>query len=57
MSILRTPDECFSSLKDYQFAPNYVVIDDLRLHYIDENPRGRIFIARLFRFWQSKDTE
>jgi haloalkane dehalogenase len=45
MNILRTPDECFSSLKDYQFVPNYVVIDDLRLHYVDEgNPSGKVIL-------------
>jgi haloalkane dehalogenase len=45
MKILRTPDECFSSLKDYPFSPNYVMIDDLRLHYVDEgNPSGKVIL-------------
>jgi haloalkane dehalogenase len=45
MSIFRTPDECFSFLKDYPFASNYVMIDDLRLHYVDEgNPSGRVIL-------------
>ena len=45
MPILRTPDECFSSLKDYSFSPNYVMIDDLRLHYVDEgNPLGKVIL-------------
>ena len=45
MLVLRTPDDRFAALDDYPFAPQYLtVIDedgtDLRLHYIDEGPRG-----------------
>ncbi len=36
MNILRTPDEAFANLPDYPFAPNYVEIDGLRMHYLDE---------------------
>lgn len=36
MSILRTPDERFEALPDYDFAPHYVVIGDTRMHYVDE---------------------
>ena len=44
MKVLRTPDERFSGLADYPFAPHYQAITDadgtaLRLHYIDEGPR------------------
>ena len=44
MKVLRTPDERFSGLADYPFAPHYQTITDadgtaLRLHYIDESPR------------------
>ena len=44
MKVLRTPDERFSGLADYPFAPHYQTITDadgtaLRLHYIDEGPR------------------
>ncbi len=40
MQILRTPDERFNDLPDYDFAPNYVDVPDdrygrLRMHYID----------------------
>lgn len=35
---LRTPDERFANLPGYNFEPNYVVIRDLRLHYVDEGP-------------------
>jgi haloalkane dehalogenase len=44
MKCLRTPDDRFSGLKDYDFAPNYLKVDDtdggqLRIHYLDEGPR------------------
>jgi len=39
MESLRTPDERFVDLPDYPFEPNYVEVDGLRWHYIDEgNP-------------------
>ena len=37
--VLRTPDERFENLKDYPFEPNYMMIDGLRIHYLDEGPR------------------
>lgn len=36
IDILRTPDEHFADLPGYPFAPNYVEIDGLRIHYVDE---------------------
>ena len=36
--VLRTPDERFVNLKDYPFEPNYMMIDGLRIHYLDEGP-------------------
>lgn len=36
MTILRTPDEQFENLPDYDFSPNYVDIGDTRMHYVDE---------------------
>ncbi len=39
MDILRTPDERFMSLPGYPFAPHYVDVDGLRIHYLDEGPR------------------
>ena len=38
MKILRTPDQCFENLPDYSFSPNYIEIDGLRIHYVDEGP-------------------
>jgi haloalkane dehalogenase len=39
MEILRTPDGRFNNLPDFDFAPHYVEIAGLRIHYIDEGPR------------------
>ncbi|HEY0756219.1 MAG TPA: haloalkane dehalogenase [Ktedonobacteraceae bacterium] len=39
MEILRTPDERFSNLPGYDFAPHYSELDGLRIHYIDQGPR------------------
>lgn len=39
MKALRTPDSRFEELPDYAFAANYVDIDGLRMHYVDEGPR------------------
>ena len=43
MDFLRTPDARFDNLPDYDFAPNYISVDDteggqLRVHYLDEGP-------------------
>ena len=37
--IYRTPDERFHDLPGYGFAPNYVDVAGLRMHYLDEGPR------------------
>jgi haloalkane dehalogenase len=36
MDILRTPDERFGNLPGYGFAPKYVDVEGLRIHYVDE---------------------
>lgn len=38
MKALRTPDARFENLPDYPFAPHYVEIAGLRMHYVDEGP-------------------
>ena len=43
MQTLRTPDERFENLPDFDFSPHYAEIDDqdggtLRVHYLDEGP-------------------
>jgi haloalkane dehalogenase len=45
MDYLRTDDQRFFALPSYDFAPNYVFVDDtegsqLRMHYVDEGPRS-----------------
>lgn len=45
MTVLRTPDERFSNLPDYTFAPCYIEheladIGTVRQHYVDEGPPG-----------------
>ena len=37
--VLRTPDERFEKLEAYPFKPNYMIIDGLRIHYLDEGPK------------------
>jgi len=39
MDLLRTPDERFENLPGYDFAPHYVEVDGVRIHYVDEGPR------------------
>jgi haloalkane dehalogenase len=44
MKSLRTPDERFSNLAGYPFAPHYLDVPDgedgrLRIHYVDEGPK------------------
>ena len=39
MDFLRTPDERFVQLPGYAFAPRYLEVDGLRIHYVDEGPR------------------
>jgi len=36
MPVIRTPDERFSALPDFPFAPHYVYVKGLRIHYVDE---------------------
>jgi haloalkane dehalogenase len=36
MDVVRTPDERFSNLPGFPYEPNYVEVDGLRLHHVDE---------------------
>lgn len=36
MPVIRTPDERFSQLPDFPFAPHYIEVTGLRIHYVDE---------------------
>lgn len=35
-NILTTPDSAFANLPDYPFAANYLQVDGMRMHYVDE---------------------
>ena len=44
MKFRETPDHRFKNLPDYDFAPNYVAVDDdeggmLNMHYIEAGPK------------------
>ncbi|MGI9238049.1 MAG: haloalkane dehalogenase [Woeseiaceae bacterium] len=39
MKSLRTPEARFKNLPDYDFVENYVNVDGIRMHYVDEGPR------------------
>ena len=49
--VLRTPDDRFSSLSNFPYAPHYVEdlqgYEDLRIHYLDEGPKDadRVFLC------------
>ena len=44
MPIIRTPDERFADLPDFPFAPRYVEIGGIRIHYVDEG-RGELVLC------------
>jgi haloalkane dehalogenase len=50
--VLRTPDERFAGLPDFDFEPHFLRLDDdrcgpLRMHYIDEGPRSAPVVLML----------
>ncbi len=38
MDFLRTPEARFDNLSEFPFAPHYIEISGLRMHYLDEGP-------------------
>lgn len=38
--ILRTPDSAFENLLDYPYSANYIEIEGMRMHYIDEGKQN-----------------
>ncbi|MGH2504451.1 MAG: haloalkane dehalogenase, partial [Ktedonobacterales bacterium] len=40
MELLRTPDERFTNLSGYGFAPHYLDVDGVRIHYVDEGDQA-----------------
>ncbi len=47
MKILRTPDSRFENLPGYEFEPNYIDVDGLRMHYVDEGPQDGAIVLLL----------
>ena len=39
MKLLRTPDKMFKNLPEFPYNPNYIDVDGIRIHYIDEGPK------------------
>lgn len=39
IDFVRTPEENFKNLPNYAFEPNYIDVDGLRMHYVDEGPK------------------
>jgi haloalkane dehalogenase len=44
MTILRTPEDRFENLPGYPFAPHYVEINGMRVHYLDQG-QGEIILC------------
>ncbi len=36
MKLLRTPDERFENIPDFPYEPHYIMVDGIRIHYVDE---------------------
>lgn len=45
MDILRTPEDRFTDLPDYPFAPHYVEVNGLRIHYVDEGAGDDVILC------------
>lgn len=44
---IRTPDDRFRGLPDFDFAPHYVEVAGMRVHYVDEGPRDGAVVLLL----------
>lgn len=44
---VRTPEQQFENLPGYDFSPNYLLIDGLKMHYIDAGPKDGEIILML----------
>jgi haloalkane dehalogenase len=47
MEILRAPDDRFVNLPGYNFSPNYVEVESLRLRYVDEGDKDAPLVLLL----------
>jgi haloalkane dehalogenase len=41
MNLLRTPEDRFQNLPNFDLNPHYVEIDGIRVHYLDEGKKGK----------------
>ncbi len=48
LELLRTPDERFQNLAGYPFAPHYITVDGMRIHYLDERPADKQVVLMLY---------
>ena len=39
MPVIRTPDERFEGISDFPYKPQYMDVNGLRIHYVDEGPK------------------
>ena len=39
MKLLRTPEERFENLPDFPYEPNYLDVEEIRIHYVDEGSK------------------
>ncbi len=45
MKSIRTPEDRFKNLSNYPFSANYLEVDGIRMHYVDEGPKdGRVIL-------------
>ena len=47
MDFIRTPEERFANLPGYSFAPNYLDVGGLRMHYVDEGSNDQEVVLML----------
>jgi haloalkane dehalogenase len=45
--VIRTPDERFENLSGFDYEPQYIEIDGLRVHYVDEGPEAAMPVLLL----------
>lgn len=45
MRVLRTPEERFENLPDYDFEPHYLQVGDTRMHYVDEGQGEELILC------------
>ncbi len=46
MDVFRTPDDRFADLPGWDFPPNYLEVDGLRIHHVDVAPDGPPTVVR-----------